>query len=182
MTRARKWILSILAGGLVLLLLLAATATLVLQSQWFYGRVRSRIVETVETATGGRVEIGSFHFDWHTLRAEVRALTLHGTEPADQPPLLRAESVTVELKLVSLLKHDVDIAYLDVTAPEVYLIVQPDGRTNIPEPKIARKSKPAIQTILDLAIGRLSLERGQFEIASKSKTPFSASGNNLNAR
>ena len=63
--------------------------------------------------------------------------------------------------IVSILKRNVDIAYLDVIAPHVYLIVGPDGRTNIPEPKVAKKSgKPAVQTILDLAIGRFSLERG----------------------
>ena len=183
MSRGRKRIAWILGGGTALLLLLAAAAVIIVQSQWFYHRVRGRLVETVETATGGRVEIGSFQFDWRRLRAEVHAFTLHGTEPADKPPLFRAESVAVGLKIVSLLKRDVDISYLDVTAPQVYLIVGPDGRTNVPEPKVAKKAgKPAIQTILDLAIGRFSLERGQFEVASGGKTPFSASGHNLNAR
>jgi translocation and assembly module TamB len=183
MSRGRKRIAWILGGGTALLLLLAAATVIIVQSQWFYHRVRGRLVETVETATGGRVEIGSFQFDWRRLRAEVHAFTLHGTEPADKPPLFRAESVAVGLKIVSLLKRDVDISYLDVTAPQVYLIVGPDGRTNVPEPKVAKKAgKPAIQTILDLAIGRFSLERGQFEVASGGKTPFSASGHNLNAR
>ena len=183
MSRARKWIAWILGGGAVLLLLLAGAAVLVVRSQWFYARVRAGIVKTVETATGGRVEIGAFRFDWHRLRAEVDDFTLHGTEPADQPPLFHAHSVAVGLKIVSLLKRHVDIAYLDVAAPQVYLIVGPDGRTNVPAPKVAKTGgKPAIRTILDLAIGRFSLERGQFAVASGGKTPFSASGNNLNAR
>jgi translocation and assembly module TamB len=182
-TRARKWIAAIMGGGACVLLLLVAAAVLVVQSQWFYNRVRTRLVETVETATGGRVEIGSFRFDWHKLRAEVDAFTLHGTEPADKPPLFRAESVAVGIKIISIFKHDIDIAYLDITAPQVYLIVGPDGRTNVPEPKVAPKAgKPPIQTILDLAIGRFSLQRGQFEVASHGKTPFSAAGSNLNAR
>jgi translocation and assembly module TamB len=183
MSRGHKWILWILGGGAAFLLLLTAAAVVVLQSQWFYDRVRRGIVETVETATGGRVEIGACRLDWRHLRAEVDAFTLHGTEPADKPPLFRAESIAIGLKIVSLLKRRVDIAYLDVTAPQVYLIVSPDGRTNVPEPKIHKQAgKPAIQTILDLAIGRFSLQRGQFEVASGGKTPFSASGNNLNAR
>ena len=37
----------------------------------------------------------------------------------------------------------------------------PDGRTNVPAPKVAKTGgKPAIRSILDLAIGRFSLERG----------------------
>ena len=83
MSRARKWIAWILGGGAVLLLLLAGAAVLVVRSQWFYARVRAGIVKTVETATGGRVEIGAFRFDWHRLRAEVDDFTLHGA--ADSP-------------------------------------------------------------------------------------------------
>lgn len=183
MSRRGKWTAWILGSGAIALLAFAATVVIVVRSQWFYNRVRRSIVETVETATGGRVEIASFQFDWHRLRAEVRAFILHGTEPADKPPLLRAESVAVGLKLVSALQRKVNIAYLDVIAPEVYLIVGPDGRTNVPEPKIAKTSgKPAVQTILDLAIGRFSLERGQFEVAARGKTPFSARGGNLKTR
>jgi translocation and assembly module TamB len=183
MSRAGKWTAWILGSTALALLAFAATVVIVVRSHWFYDRVRRSIVETVETATGGRVEIASFQFDWHRLRAEVHAFTLHGTEPPDKPPLLRAESVAVGLKIVSLLKRHVDIEYLDVTAPQVYLIVGPDGRTNVPEPKVAKKAgKPAVQTILDLAIGRFNLQRGQFEVESRGKTPFSASGSHLNAR
>lgn len=182
MTRGRKRVLWALGVGVTFLLVLALTAFVVLQSHWFYERVRGRMIETVETATGGRVEIGSFRFDWRQLRAEVDSLTLHGTEPADKPPLLHAESVAVGLKIISILKRDVDISYLDVIGPQVYLIVGPDGKTNVPEPKIQKKAgKPGLQSILDLAIGHFSVQRGQFELASNGKTPFSASGNNLNA-
>ena len=183
MSRGRKWAVWTLGGGFAILLLVAAAALTVVRSQWFYNHVRDRIVETVATATGGRVEIASFRFDWHSLRAEVDGFTLHGSEPADKPPLFRADSVTVGLKIISLLKRDVDIASLDVIAPQVYLIIKPDGSTNIPQPKIARKpGKPAIQTILDLAIGRFSLQHGEIEVAAAGKTPFNASGNNLDAR
>src|SRR5664280_2439405 len=171
MSRGRKWFAWILSGGAVLLLLLAVGTAMVLQSRWFYDRVRENIVGTVETATGGRMEIGSFRLDWRRLRAEAGALTLHGTEPAEGPPLFRAESLAVGIKILSILKRNVDIAYLDVTAPQVYLIIGPDGRTNVPEPKIKMKAgKPAIQSILDLAVGRFSLQRGQFEVASRGKT------------
>ena len=183
MSRGRKWAAWILGGGAVALLAFAVTVVVVVRSHWFYGRVRRSIIETVETATGGHVEIASFQFDWHDWRAEVRGFTLHGTEPAGKPPLLRAESVAVGLRLVSVLKRQVDIAYLDVIAPQVDLIVRPDGSTNLPAPKVAKKpGKPAFETILDLAIGRFSLERGQFEIASRGATPFSARGANLTTR
>ena len=156
--RVILWVAGVLAA---LILLVGITAVYVLQSPWFYDKVRQAIIDTVEKATGGRVEIASFRFDWKQLRAEVRDFVLHGTEPPDKPPLLRAGSVVVTLKLVSILRKDVDIQSLTVSDPRVYLIIGSDGRTNFPEPKVRRTGKnTTVEDILKLAIGRFSLERG----------------------
>jgi len=171
-----------IAGSLAALLLLAAgAAVIVLQSGWFREQVRARLVSAVETATGGRVAIGALAFDWRRRRVEIRDFTLHGTEPAGRPPLLHADSIAIGLKIVSILKRAVDIAYLDVAAPHVYLTVDSDGRTNIPEPKVKRRKGPdTVETIMQLAIGRFGLERGVFEVESHGSTPFDVRGRNLN--
>lgn len=180
MTVARAW--KIAAGFLALLALLALAVVVTLQSDWFYNKVRQRIVGTVETATGGRVEIGAFRFDWKRLRVEVADFTLHGTEPAGKPPLLHAAKVGVVLKIVSLWKRDVDIQSLDVASPTVYLIVAPDGSSNLPQPKTAKARGDAMETLLKLAIGRFALWNGVFEVESRGRTPFEAHGRNLHAR
>jgi translocation and assembly module TamB len=171
------------AGSLAALLLLAGgAAVVVLRSGWFREQVRVRLVSAVETATGGRVAIGSFAFDWRGPRAEIRDFTLHGTEPAGKPPLLHADSISIGLKVVSIIRRAVDIAYLDVAAPHIYLTVDSDGRTNIPEPKVKRRGGPdTVETIMQLAIGQFGLERGLFEVESHGSTPFDARGRNLNA-
>lgn len=180
--RLRKRALWIGAGSLVaLILMLALAAVLVLQSGWFHEKVRARIVAEIEKATGGRTEIRSFRFDWKRLRAEVEGLTLHGTEPAGAPPLFRAQSIAVDLKIVSALERKVDIQSLEVSRPRVYLVVYPDGRTNVPAPKIRRARRSTIETILDLAIGRFQLRDGDFEVAGRSRTPFEARGRDLRA-
>lgn len=181
MTRRRRIALILVLAPGVLALALLATGLLVVRSGWFYEKVRSRIVETVETATGGRVELGGFHFDWRRLRVDVQSFTLHGSEPAGKPPLFHADTISVGLKIVSALRRDVDIQFLDVNAPHVYLIVYPDGRTNVPEPKVKGNTNAA-DTILKLAIGRFSLARGVFEVESRGAVPFDARGRDLNAR
>ena len=173
----KRWALLLAAS----ILLVAGAALLVVQSSWFYGKVRARIVSTVAGATGGRVAIGSFRFDWKSMRAEVRDFTLAGTEPAGKPPLVHADSVSVGLKIVSFLKQDVDIQYLEVQNPRVYLIVHPDGSTNLPRPKIRRSSSNAMEDIIKLAIDRFRLRNGTFEIEAQGKTPLDVSGRNLNA-
>jgi translocation and assembly module TamB len=171
-----------IAGALAALVVLAGIAAIfVVQSAWFYNRVRQLIVGTVETATGGRVEVASFRFDWKHLRAEVHEFVLHGTEPAGKPPLFRAARVVVGLKLVSILRRDVDIQSLTVSDPRVYLTIGGDGRTNVPEPKVRSTSQSStVEDILKLAIGHFSLERGIFEVEAHSRIPFAARGENLN--
>ncbi len=73
--RARRiWIAA--AGFVALVLLLAGSAVLILRSDWFREKVRERIVAEVEKATGGRVVIGAFQFDWKQMRAEVDGFVL----------------------------------------------------------------------------------------------------------
>ncbi len=180
----RKHTVFRVAGAMAALVLLAGIAAIfVVRSAWFYGKVRHLIIGTVETATGGRVEVASLRFDWKQMRAEVHEFVLHGKEPADKPPLFRAGSVVVGLKLVSILRRDVDIQSLTVSDPRVYLIVGADGRTNFPEPKVHSTGKSStVEDILKLAIGRFSLERGIFEVETHGRIPFSARGENLNVR
>ena len=181
---SRKKIGLIAAGSLATLLLLAgAAAVLVLRSTWFHEKIRATVVETVETATGGRAEIGSFQFDWKEMRVELRQFALHGSEPSDKPPLLRAASVAVGLTIVSLLTRDVSVRYLDVRDPTVYLIIHPDGHTNIPEPRVKQHSEQTpFDTLVNLAIGRFSMQNGRFEVEGQTRTPFDARGRNLGAK
>jgi translocation and assembly module TamB len=175
--------LGILAGILAALaVVLALSAILILRSHWFRGKLRARIITEVEKATGGRAEIGAFRFDWKHLRAEVDGFVLHGSEPADGPPLARADAIVVGIKVISVVERSVDLQYLDVRHPQVYVILYPDGHTNVPAPKVRRAGKSTVETILDLAIGRLSLQDGSFEISGQGKTPFDAQGRNLRAQ
>src|SRR5450755_103733 len=170
------------AGAMAALALLAGvTAIFVVRSAWFNGKVRQFIVGTVEKATGGRVEVATFRFDWKHMRAEVHEFVLHGKEPSDKPPLFRAGSVVVGLKLVSILRRDVDIQSLTVSDPRVYLIIGADGRTNFPEPKVRSSGKSStVEDIIKLAIGHFNLERGIFELEARTRIPFAARGENLN--
>src|SRR5438046_414195 len=52
----------------------------------------------------------------------------------------------------------------------------------MPEPKIKRSHKNPAETVLDLAIKRFNLQNGIFEVESRSRTPFDARGQNLNAK
>ena len=125
--RARIWLYAA-AGFVGLLIVLAIAGILVAQSDWLREKVRRRIVAELENDTGGRVEIGAFRFYWKTLTADVDKIVIHGTEPAGDPPLLRADRVQVELSITSLLNltSGINIASLGVQRPNAHLIVYPE--------------------------------------------------------
>ena len=73
MTPKRKKILAISAAALAgLALVLAIASILVIQSAWFSNFVRQKVISIAEESTGGRVEIGSFEFDWRHLTVRIR--------------------------------------------------------------------------------------------------------------
>ena len=182
MSRRSKWALRVGGSLLGLIVLAVAAAVFLAQSSWLREQVRERIVAEAQTATGGKVEIGSFEFDWQTLTARVDRFVIHGTEPAGSAPLLRIRSITVQLKVISFLKKLVDVESVDAAAPEAHLIVNPDGSTNVPQPKEAReRDKNPVATILDLAIGRFTVHDGMFQVNSQ-RTPWNADGEKLRAR
>lgn len=167
---------SALVGGIAGLTLAVALYTL--QTNWFKQRVREKIVSAAEQASGGRVELGAFNYDWRTFDAEFDAFVVHGTEPADAPPLFRANSIRVGFRIVSLLKQDVDIKFLKIDRPKVNLILNPDGSTNLPRATAARTASEFVGQLFSLKVDRFEIDDGLVQ-ANAQKYPLTVRGNDL---
>ncbi len=169
-------------GALVALAGIATLAILaILPSAWLEDKLRVYLVSEVERVSGGRVEIGRFHFDWQTLTAEVAPFVLHGKEPAGEAPLVQADSVRVGLKIISLLEKRVDLASATVLRPKVNILVDANGQLNLPEPKLLRAGKvDPIQLILSLKIKRLIIEQGLVHFGDQS-IPIDIRGENIHS-
>lgn len=181
MSRRSRLALKIAGSLLGLVVLVALAGLYIARSPWLRDQVRQRIIAEVERASGGRVEIGAFQFDWNTLTAQLTDFVIHGTEPAGSPPLLRIRSIDVQLKVISFLKKAVDIESVDAAQPQAHLIINPDGTTNVPVPKVRTSTKNPVAEILDLAIRRFLVRDGMFQVNSQ-RTPWNASGENLHVQ
>lgn len=172
------------AGTAIVLLALAAIAVVgIARSDWLREKFREKIVAEAENATGGRVEIGAFRLDWSTLTAEVDNLVIHGTEAAGQAPLLAVKRVVVGFRILSLMERKFDVASVTAENPRTHLVIQADGATNLPRPRVPSK-KEWPETVLDLKIAKFGFadgvvvaERG----GSRSVKAWNARGENLTA-
>jgi len=157
---ARKSVWKIAAIAAAILCALAVCLVLLLQSNWFRDEVRKRIVAQVETATGGKVEIGKFDYHWRTLTLDFRDFVIHGTEAPPADPLLRVEQALITVRILSVLERSADISSISLSKPQVNLIVASDGSTNLPTSPLARHSKDPIAELFALKLNTFAVNDG----------------------
>ncbi len=178
MSRPIKRLAIALVGIAALLLIAAGALIVVIQTGWFKNKVRERIISVTEKATGGRVEIGAFDYDWRGLTAQVAPFVVHGSEPASGPPFFRAGKIQIGLKIISAFEKQVDILSLVVEKPRVYVVVAADGSTNVPSPKPVQVTKNLVEQLLDLKVQHFEIRDGLAEYNSQ-KIPLDVRGDNL---
>jgi translocation and assembly module TamB len=175
----RRWIVAT-AGVLVLGLIVGLAWYL--RSPSFEDFVRRQLVTALEDATGGRVEMASFRWDLSRLAFTATDLTVHGLEPADQLPYLHVDRALVRLHIISFLEREVSIELLQLQRPVIHLIVNADGSTNAPTPKVrSRVTNSTVQELFDLAISRADLRDGMLLVNDR-KLPLDFSADDVVAR
>lgn len=96
--RKKAWLFS-LAGVAALLITALFAAGLVLRTSWFKNQVRARLVSVAAMATGGRVEIGEFDYNWSNLTVEVAPFVIHGKESPQAAPFFAPREFASECGL-----------------------------------------------------------------------------------
>jgi translocation and assembly module TamB len=155
----------------------------------FNRRVGRQVVQVLEDATGGRVELGRISFDLRHLAIEADGLVIHGLEGPGEAPYLAVDKVDLRLKLLNLLSYSagagveshVRLSYLGVVHPQFHLIVDKDGKTNQPEPKHPSTSKTSLtDTLLDLKAQEVVVSNGVVLLNNRA-IPFDMAARDLGA-
>src|SRR5262249_60562302 len=101
----------------------------------------------------------NFDFQLSTLTAHLYGIVVRGNEPADAPPLLSADSLTVKLNILLLLHHKVNLRELLIEHPVANVRVSQKGETNLP---VAPLSKSSSKTnVFELAVGHVGISNGE---------------------
>ena len=176
--KRRLWRVAAILAGLLIVASLAAV--FVLRSAWFLDYLKQAITDQAQRATGAKVEIGGLSFDWYTLRARVDGLVLHGKEPGDEAPLLRLNSATFGFRIISAFERKVDLLSLKIDAPQIRILLYPDGSTNLPGPN-ARPERLWSQDLLNLKIGEYEIANGMMEYDDR-RVPLNFRGQKLDLK
>ncbi len=177
----RWWKLILITAGMLVLVVLAGLWYTTTES--FQSYVHRRMVQEIERITGGRAEIGKFHVVPFHLQVEIRNITVHGKEAPDDVPLLHADSVIGQVKVISFLRTEFGFQSLVLEHPVVHIDIGSDGATtNIPALRELPKNSGTspIDELFALSIDRLAVHNGQL-IWADHKIPlnFDVQGTNV---
>ncbi len=164
----------------VLLLAVCIGAVWYLRSASFEGVVRRKLVVALEDATGGRVELASFRWNLSQLAFEANDLTIHGLEPPGQLPYAHVDRAMVRLRILSFFEKRFIVDRLDLLHPVVHVIVNSDGSTNAPQPKVRTSDSTAVQQLFDLQVAHADLRDGML-VLNERKLPLDFSANDVAA-
>ncbi|HKI00222.1 MAG TPA: translocation/assembly module TamB domain-containing protein [Candidatus Sulfotelmatobacter sp.] len=158
--RRRWWKYLLIAGATGIFLFLAGLWYSTTDS--FQRYVRGRMIAELERITGGRAEIGSFHIIPFHMQVEVRGITVHGTEAPGELPLIHADHLVAQLKVVSFLRTEFGFHSMTLEHPVVHVAVAADGTTNIPSPKVLATSHSiSTDQLFALSIDHLAVHGGE---------------------
>jgi translocation and assembly module TamB len=143
-----------------LLLLLGFSALLwYITTDSFQQMARNRVVAGLERATGGKVELGSFHAVPLLRQVEVRDLTIHGKEAAGAQPYAHVDSMIAVINLPSALGAKLAFRSLVLQHPVIHIIFYPDGSTNEPTP--SQTSNAALERLFAISARKLEVRKGE---------------------
>ena len=157
--KRRRWRWLVIA--VLVVLAIAAGLAVFTTTAPFHRWVRSRVAETLHTATGGRVEMGGFQFSLPQLQFTISNLTIHGQESPGEAPFVHVDRVFVDAKIVSLFSRKIGLSAIRLDRPVIHVIVYADGRTNQGPPERAQLgSGSPIQRLFDLQVNRAEVNQG----------------------
>jgi translocation and assembly module TamB len=156
----RRWVVRPFFWGLLLLAVLGTSVWFFVQSRLAREKLRERLIAPISHRLNRDVRIGSVDYSFFPPTFELRDVVIPGPRPAD-PPVARVPYVQMRASLKDLRKSRIDIEEIAVLRPQVYLQVNPDGSTNLPEFGSGASKGPQR---FDVRIGHILVQDGTFQL------------------
>ena len=154
--RTRKIIWQLLTFFLAAIVVFAVTGFFLARSDAFQRFLLSRIIREAQDTTGSRVDIQKMKLTWSPLTADFYGLVVHGSEAGSQSPLLTVNRLRVNLKVMALLKHHVDLSGIVIDRPTLNVRIDAHGNSNLPQAKTSQ----SLSSNFTIAIQHISIQNG----------------------
>jgi translocation and assembly module TamB len=156
----RRWVVRPFFWGLLLLTVLGAGVWFFVQSRLAREKLRERLIAPVSRFLNRDVRIGSVDYSFFPPTFELRDVVVPGPRPTD-PPVARVPYVEIRGSLQDLRKRRIDLEEIEISRPQVYIQVNPDGSTNLPEFRFGSNGG---RQAFDVRIGHLLVQDGTFQL------------------
>lgn len=139
---------------------------------------RRRLIAAIESATGGRVEVGSFKAVPLGLQVEIRDLTIHGKEAPGEQPYVHVDRMAAAIDVSSALGARLGFHALTLDHPVIHVIFYPDGSTNQPTPN--HNGSSDFERLFSLSARRLEVRHGEL-LWNDQRIPLEINSNDVSA-
>ncbi|MGB7228922.1 MAG: hypothetical protein WBD26_14340 [Candidatus Acidiferrales bacterium] len=174
----KRWTVRVFLGLVVLAVGIVVLLAVILNTGTADRWARSYIIKKLESSTGGRTELRSFHFSLRGLTADLDDLTVHGREGPGLPPFFHADHIHVGIRIISLLRHKISLSDVEVVQPSIFIRTDENGQSNLPVPPRKGTSKPWRAQLFDLQIAQLKIIGGAI-LFNDAKVPLDLEGQNF---
>lgn len=166
--RRRRHVLWNTAGIAVAVIGVVAALALWASSSQFENLVRRRLVAQLQNMTGGRVEIGSYHWRLLALEAQANNVVIHGDEAPNESPYARIDQLHVRVSILGMFTPRIVLRQLDIQRPQVHLIFYRDGATNQPHPaRSLASTRNGLDTLFRLHVNHVSVTGGVIDLDNR---------------
>jgi translocation and assembly module TamB len=177
--KKRKLTRFIILAGLVLAIVTIGIL-IYLNSGSFRETVRQRVIAELRQMTGGKVEVESFSWNLSKLHFEARNVTIHGRETAGEVPYAHADSIGVDVKIVSFFTRKISLENVAIDRCVLHLMIYPDGTTNQPPAQPGPSNGEVTQNLFDLAVKQIAVRQGTLML-DQERIPFDLDGKDISA-
>ncbi len=144
-------------AAVAIFVLLFGAAALVLHSRTFRSYALGKIIQTAQESTGTRIAVSNMELSWYPLGVEFDGISAQSRKDVSKSPLFTAARVSVSVRIIPLLRHQVDVKKVDIEQPTIFVRTESDGRTSLPNTTGGSNARSSFETQIALLIVRNGL-------------------------
>ena len=144
----------------ILVLVLILVASWLIESPGFHRYLLRTVQEEASKSLEVPVHLQEFSLHLPALKVDLYGLTVEGAAPYAATPLLQVEHAEAEIRIVSLFGPKWYFNEIHVDRPVVQVLVDKDGRSNLPSFKTSSESS-SHTSVFDLGIRHAVLDHGE---------------------